>query len=127
MKLRIRDNSVRFRLTRSEVDTLRDDGLIVATLNFPGGENIKYVVQSLPDSQKMLAQYENDSIGLKVPESVIKEWADSDQVSISSEEALQGGDVLSVLIEKDFACLAPREGEDEADMFPHPNTGQESC
>jgi hypothetical protein len=36
--------------------------------------------------------------------------------------------VLGILVEKDFACLAPREGEDESDMYPHPEAKQgESC
>ncbi len=35
------------------------------------------------------------------------------------------GDSLKILVEKDFACLAPREGEDESDMYPHPLEGQD--
>jgi len=126
MKLRIRDNSLRFRLTRTEVATLRSDGLIAATLNFPGGASVEYVVESSPACVQPMAHYANNSIGLRLPESVVKEWADSDQVSISSEEALDGEDILILLIEKDFACLAVREGEDESDMFPNPNEGQEN-
>jgi hypothetical protein len=35
--------------------------------------------------------------------------------------------MLRILVEKDFACLAPREGEDESDMFPNPLSGKETC
>jgi hypothetical protein len=28
---------------------------------------------------------------------------------------------LRIVIEKDFACLTVREGEDESDNFPNPN------
>ena len=50
-----------------------------------------------------------------------------DQVG-EGEQQHDNGDVLSILVEKDFACLAPREGEDESDMFPHPGAEQgESC
>ena len=49
----------------------------------------------------------------------------SEQVSIEADEALDDGDSLKILVEKDFACLAPREGEDETDMYPHPLEGQD--
>ena len=55
------------------------------------------------------------------------EWVDSDEVSISSEQQLDQGGLLKILVEKDFACLAPREGEDESDMFPHPQQGEVTC
>ena len=127
MKLRIRDNSLRFRLTRSEVDTLRDDGLVDAKVNFSGGAMISYVVESSAAVLKPTADFVNNQFQIRIPESTIKAWANSDRVSISADEALDGGDVLTLLVEKDFACLAPREGEDETDMFPHPNEGQETC
>ncbi|MGH8167708.1 MAG: DUF7009 family protein [Woeseiaceae bacterium] len=37
------------------------------------------------------------------------------------------GDELSILVEKDFACLAPREGEDDSDKFPNPLEGKATC
>jgi hypothetical protein len=52
-------------------------------------------------------------------------WAASELVSIDGEQGLDDGSVLRILVEKDFACLAPRAGEDESDMFPHP--GSEPC
>lgn len=127
MKLRIMNNSIRLRLTRSEVDTLRDAGLVKAAVNFPGGASVDYVVESSPASVKPMARYANNTISLRLPETTVREWADSDRVSISSEQALDAGGVLTLLVEKDFACLAPREGEDESDMFPHPLEGQENC
>jgi hypothetical protein len=53
------------------------------------------------------------------------QWATSEQVSIEANEALDDGDSLKILVEKDFACLAPREDEDETDMYPHPLEGQD--
>ena len=54
-------------------------------------------------------------------------WANSEQVSISGEQVLDDGEKLNILVEKDFACLAPREGEDESDMFEHPEKGRVNC
>ena len=94
MKLRIRDNSIRLRLTRTEVDTLRDVGLVGATLNFPGGTMIEYVLESTPASVSLSAQFANNTIRIRLPESTVKEWADSEQVSIGAEQNLDDSGVL---------------------------------
>ena len=41
-------------------------------------------------------------------------------MSLRGEQSLGDG-TLSLLIEKDFKCLTPREGEDEYDGFANPN------
>ncbi|MDH4109412.1 MAG: hypothetical protein OEW35_13950 [Gammaproteobacteria bacterium] len=127
MKLRIRDNSIRLRLSQGEVERFRADGLLTSAIHFPGGTKIEYTVESSPASVKPMARYSNNTIAVRVPEATVQEWADSDRVSIASEQVLDDGGVLSVLIEKDFACLTPREGEDESDMFPHPEAGRGNC
>ena len=128
MKLRIRDNSVRLRLTRGEVDQLRDDGLVKARTVFPGGRDFQYVVESSPASVKPGAFLSEAVITVRLPETTVLAWANSEQVSITGEQMLDA-ETLSILVEKDFACLAPRDGEDESDMFPHPaaNDGKGEC
>lgn len=125
MKLRIRDNSIRLRLERSEVDTLRDVGMVSAKTGFPGGRDFGYVVESSPASVNPGAVLSDSTVTVRLPESAVQAWANSEQVSIVGEQRLAEGDILSILVEKDFACLAPREGEDESDMYPHPNAGSE--
>ena len=120
MKLRIRDNSIRLRLTRTEVETLRDDGMVRASTAFPGGRELRYEVESSPASIKPGAFLSNSTVTVRLPESVVQAWANTEQVSISGEVQHSNGDALAILVEKDFACLAPREGEDESDMYPHP-------
>ena len=127
MKLRIRDNSVRLRLTRTEVETLRADGVVGSSTVFPGGREFQYRVESSPASVNPGALFSDNIITVRLPETAVLAWATSDQVSMSGEQVLDDGDKLLVLVEKDFACLAPREGEDESDMFPHPQAGTESC
>lgn len=119
MKLRIRDNSVRLRLTRGEVDQLRDNGVVSASTGFPGGRDFQYVVESSPASVKPGAFLSECVITVRLPETTVLAWANSDQVSIKGEQLLDD-DALTILVEKDFTCLVPREGEDDSDMFPHP-------
>ena len=123
MKLRILDDSLRLRLTRTEVDIVSTDGLVRGRVHFAGSNTFDYVLESSPATVKPEAHISNNVLTVRVPKMDIKNWAGSEQVSITSEQALNDGDQLQILIEKDFACLAPRDGEDESDMFPHPNAG----
>ncbi len=127
MKLRIRDNSVRLRLTRGEVDTIKSEGLVKARTGFPGGREFRYELESSPASVTPAAFLSDNVLTVRLPETVVLAWATTEQVSIRGEQQLQDGDILSILVEKDFACLAPREGEDESDMYPHPDAGEEEC
>jgi hypothetical protein len=127
VKLRIRDNSIRLRLMRGEVDTLNEAGIVSSRTGFPGGRSFSYVVESSPASVKPAAFFSDNVVTVRIPETAVLAWANSEQVSIESEQLLEDGEVLLILIEKDFACLAPRDGEDEADMFPHPNADEGMC
>ncbi len=127
VKLRIRDNSLRLRLQRGEVDSLQSEGVVRATTGFPGGRELGYVVESSPASVNPAAFFSDNVVTVRIPETTVLAWASTDQVSIESEQLLDDGGTLRVLVEKDFQCLAPREGEDDADAFPHPDAGSASC
>ncbi len=129
MKLRIRDNSIRLRLERGEVDVLRDQGIVSAHTGFPGGRKFFYAIESSPASVSPGAFFSDATLTVRLPETMVLDWAISSQVSINGEQRLDDGTLLCILVEKDFACLAPREGEDESDMFPHPGatSGEASC
>ncbi len=45
----------------------------------------------------------------------------SDEVGMSTQQALADGQSLSILIEKDFHCFTDRPGGDESDVFLNPN------
>lgn len=127
MKLRIRDNSVRYRLTQGEVDALRTDGIVSAHTVFPAAREFKYVVESSPAVVKPGAFLSDCVMTVRLPEATVLAWATTDQVSIDGEQLLEDGESLRILVEKDFTCLAPREGEDESDMFPHPGANSAVC
>lgn len=127
MKIRIRDNSIRLRLERAEVDRLRDKGVVKSHTVFPGGQRFSYAVESSPASVQPVALFSDRTITVRLPETIVLAWATTEEVSIHGEQVLDDGATLSLLVEKDFACLAPREGEDESDMFEHPDKGTVNC
>ena len=127
MKLRVLDNSIRLRLTQAEVALARKDGLVRGRVLFAGSSHFDYVLESSPTAVAAEATVSSNVLTVSIPESRIIRWSNSDEVSISARQLLDDGSHLSILVEKDFACLAPREDEDETDMYPHPLAGKESC
>ncbi|HEX7718824.1 MAG TPA: hypothetical protein VF389_03370 [Woeseiaceae bacterium] len=131
MKLRIQDNSVRLRLTRTEVDQLSDEGEVSASALFPGGSSLQYAVTSSPQAHTVEARFDPAGIVVVIPQAEVQAWARSEQVSITGSTKVSdkssSNAALTILVEKDFACLKPREGEDESDMFPHPEEGKATC
>lgn len=124
MKLRIRDNSIRLRLTQIEVEAVGREGVVKARVSVPGDTGLDYVLESSADISEPTARYSDGALTVIVPETAVQQWVSTEQVSIAADETLDDGEVLKILVEKDYACLAPREGEDESDMFPHPLAGK---
>jgi hypothetical protein len=108
---------------QGEVATLRSSGIVSARTSFPGGRHLEYVVESSPANIRPEASLSESTLTIRLPETSVLAWAGSDQVSIRAEQPLDDGGSLDILVEKDFACLAPRDGEDESDMYPHPQAG----
>ena len=124
MKLRIRGNSLRFRLAQADVATLRECGAVRVQTEFPGGAVFAYAVEA---GAELAALCSRDGVRVCLPEADVSRWSRNDEVSLSYDVAISSADSLHVLVEKDFACLAPRDGEDESDLFPHPLAGKSRC
>jgi len=127
MKLRILDNSIRLRLARPEVGQAASAGIVRGALEFPGGATFRYVLESSPATVDCSASFNDGVLTVKLPQAEVQSWAESDAVSIVAEQWLDDGSKLSLLVEKDFACLTPRETEDDSDKFPHPQAGTDNC
>ena len=118
MKIRILGNSVRFRLTRSEVNTLCTKGYIKNKTTFKTNV-FTYAVRMVTDSEKLNAQFRDNTITLNLPQALGLNWHKTDQVGFSETIDLTNNGNLSLLLEKDFACLDVRE-EDQSDNYPNP-------
>lgn len=120
MKLRIRGNSLRLRLTRSEVDQFNATGKVEETVDFGAGQGqFTYALERVDGDGGIFATYENGRICVCVPRAQSSKWIDTELVGIESEDLPDSGP--RILIEKDFSCLTPRADEDESDMFPNPD------
>jgi hypothetical protein len=122
MKLRIRENSVRLRLTQSEVAKFAEKGLVGNKTEFGNGQTFFYSLSSSNSLQNPNAKFENGRIEISVPKFLADNWTQTEEVSISGND--RG---IKIIVEKDFVCLNVREGEDESDAFPHPKEKETNC
>lgn len=113
MKIRIKDNSVRFRITQSEVTELHKNGMISSTTQFIDNPFI-YTVEKT-DEQQLSAAFVEHRIVMKIPGFMVEELATTDRVGF---DGLSGK--VQLLIEKDFVCL-DNTIEDQSDNYPNPN------
>lgn len=128
MKIRILDNSVRLRLTQSEVKDFTEKGIVETKTVFGHSPNsvLTYALVSA-DCNELKAEFKNNRIEISVPEKLATVWTTTELVGLDNNPGANGDSGLKILIEKDFACLKAREGEDESDMFPHPEEETRNC
>ena len=123
MKLRIKGNTLRLRLTQTEVDTIAT-GEVIDKTQFPGGKELVYKIVK---GNGFDAQFANDVVLIQLPSNEVDEWASSDQVTIGFTSPLGDNEILDIAVEKDFQCLTERPKEDESDMFPNPLEKHAKC
>lgn len=120
MKLRLRGNSVRLRLTQREVRDVLERGRVEDRTGF-GEATLSYALEVAPVAA-LEASFERGTVLVRVPKAEAHAWVtDAERVSLEREQPIGGGERLRVLVEKDFQCLKTRSGEDESDAFPNPH------
>jgi len=125
MKLRVRGDSLRFRLTQQEVDRLIAEGRVAECVRFSpsDADQLRYTLEASETALNVSARFGGGQVIVTVPARCAAEWAKTDAVGITSTQAIGYGVDLRIAIEKDFRCLQPRTDEDESDNFPNPEQG----
>ncbi|GGF49447.1 DUF7009 family protein [Echinicola rosea] len=123
MKLRINNNSIRLRLTQTEVQQVAAGKSITEHLlvgrNKPG---LEYSLILEGNAQEVEAIFEDNHLKIILPEALAFAWASTDEVSIRHVQHEGQSYENILLIEKDFQCLHKRPDEDESDNFPNPKS-----
>jgi hypothetical protein len=110
MKLRIKGNSIRIRVTKTEVDNFEKNGELNESTFF-GTNHFHYCLKRTN---------QNNCITMHIPEEIANEWTSTDMVGFNHKMPLGTEDHLFLLVEKDFVCL-DNTFEDQSDNFPNPN------
>jgi hypothetical protein len=112
MKIRIKSNSLRYRLTRSDVAQLTKVGYLEDKVDF-GEQSLLYALR-LTDDEALSATLVNNTITLYMSKYMINEWENTDRVGFEHMS-----DDLHLLVEKDFTCL-DKVDKDQSDNYPNP-------
>jgi len=112
MKIRIKGDTVRYRLTRPEVEDFALNGIIKEETHF-NSKTLTYVLQKSNDS-RIRIDFTGDTITVLMPEKMAREWTGSERVGFENDQ-----DVPAVYIEKDFKCL-DNVAEDQRDNYSNP-------
>lgn len=120
MKIRIKGNSIRYRLTKTEIANFGKNGYLEERTEFLNGPVFYYCMERRLGIDTLQASFQKERITIFVPEKVTEEWTTTEVVGFNSSVPLGEGKELFLLIEKDFVCL-DHTLEDQSDNYPNPN------
>jgi hypothetical protein len=120
MKLRIHDNSIRLRLTRSEIARFASAGAIESAIEFgpAADQQMRYGLESSPDASELEVRFEDRQLRILMPAGTANEWTAGDRVELTGSQSLKGGKRLEILVEKEFRRLHGANAN--PDLYPNP-------
>lgn len=118
MKIRIKGNSVRLRLTKTEVENFCEAGYFEEHTQFPNSV-FTYALQRKENIRHIEADFVENKMIVTIPKSMVTDWSTNDKIGFEHYYSLPDQRQLFVLIEKDFTCL-DQTIEDQSDNYPNP-------
>jgi hypothetical protein len=112
MKIRIKGNSLRYRLSKTDVANFAAGGYLEECTNF-GMQTLIYALQ-LSDKSDLSATFLENKITIFMPRRMANEWVNTDNIGYESDQ-----DNFYILVEKDFQCL-DNVSEDQSDNYANP-------
>lgn len=127
MKLRIKGNSVRLRLGRSEVEEFGRTGKVQEKVRFGTRPQDTFCYQiEKGRGDEVSASFLDGKITVYVPDRIAGTWVETEQIGFEGSQVLDDKTELYILIEKDFVCLSEHDRENQSDKYPHPK-GEDAC
>ncbi|MFD2873123.1 DUF7009 family protein [Mucilaginibacter ximonensis] len=112
MKIRIKGNAIRYRLTKSDVNLLYKNLDLQDSTSF-GNRSLIYQLKAA-EQKSLTASFVDDTITVIIPSEKLDELAQTDRVGFDGNDG-----TLYILVEKDFQCLDD-VAEDQSDNYPNP-------
>jgi hypothetical protein len=125
MKLRIKGNSLRLRVSRSELTHFLATRHIEETIHFASDPQatFTYALEFASHSVATSVRYRPQEVTVILPEDQVRVWSEESQVGVYTTVNIGAAGALEISIEKDFACL-DRSEEDNSDTFVNPHAGE---
>lgn len=116
MKIRCENNSIRFRLRKSEIAQLRAGANVRTEVFFATGLGFSWEIWVDPSAENARADGYGSHVSVALPLETAAQWIDSEEVNLEFFQPIDREHRLHVLVEKDFPCK-DRPSEDKADFF----------
>jgi hypothetical protein len=127
MKLRIKGNSLRLRVSRSELDRFQAGERIEETIHFTAAPEatLTYALESALRPSPVSVRYGSREVTVILSQDRARIWEAQNEVGVYTTLDMGPAGSLEVAVEKDFACL-DRSEDDNSDTFANPLAGA-SC
>ena len=110
MKLWIRGNSLRLRVSKTELAMIADTGKAEDTMRFSSEQSLRYGIEVRPTGA-VTATFTDAAILVTLPKARLDLWLRPDEVSVEGSQPIGGGKVLQVVLEKDDPHTRRGSGE----------------
>jgi len=124
MKLRIKGNSLRLRVSRSELARFQAGGRIEETIHFTAAPEatLTYALESALRPSPVTVRYGSREVTVILSKDRARIWGGQSEVGVYTTLDMGPAGSLEVVVEKDFACL-DRSDENNSDAFANPLAG----
>jgi hypothetical protein len=125
MKMRMKGNSLRLRMTRSELSQLAAGECVEESTRLGPlpASTLRYSLTSDPSAAETAVSFLGAQIAVVIPKARMRALCENGEVGIYASLDLGDGESLEVAVEKDYACL-DRSAEDNEDTFANPHAGK---
>lgn len=121
MKIRIKGNSIRLRLTKTDVRNLKENGRVDEKTVLGKEQLFSYSLLKDENADAISAAFVNGSITVVLPKNEAKTLTETDEITVKGYQNNGEEGDLFLLIEKDLQCLDDTF-EDQNDMYENPKT-----
>jgi hypothetical protein len=100
MKLWIHGNSLRLRVSKTELAKIAETGKAEDAVRFSSEQSLRYAIEVRPTGA-VTATFSGPAILVTLPKPRLDLWLRPNEVSVEGSQPLGGGKVLLIVLEKD--------------------------
>lgn len=121
MKIRIKGNSIRLRLTKTDVQNLKKNNFVEETTTIGNRQVFKYALVIDTNIPQISASFNESKITIYLSKSEAEIITNTDEITVKGSQKNSTEKDLFLLVEKDLECL-DSTFEDQSDMYENTKT-----
>ena len=121
MKIRIKGNSIRLRLTKTDVQNLKKNNFVEETTTIGNRQVFKYALVIDTNIPQISASFNESKITIYLSKSEAEIITNTDEITVKGSQKNSTEKDLFLLVEKDLECL-DSTSEDQSDMYENTKT-----